>query len=264
MGYPVIMIHGMWCTGANWNRIRDLMAPRGYDCHAPTLPAHEPTADQPLRVGAQSVRDYVEYIERYVRERNFSQPPIIVGHSMGGLLGQQLAAKIDALALVLLTPASPRGINALAGSTLVAFLRAFLRWGFWRKPHKPTPARARASVFNGLSPERQNQLYQGLVHESGRALTEIGLWWLDPGRATALDPAAVKCPVYLVSCGQDKLTPASVGRKIAALYPQASLRHYPKRSHWVLDDEETEEMVHSFCGWLRPFEQRVARGKLSA
>ncbi len=39
MGYPVLMIHGMWCTGANWNRIKELMTLRGYDCHNPTLPA---------------------------------------------------------------------------------------------------------------------------------------------------------------------------------------------------------------------------------
>ena len=41
MGYPVLLIHGMWCTGKNWDRIVGLMTPRGYDCHAVTLPAHD-------------------------------------------------------------------------------------------------------------------------------------------------------------------------------------------------------------------------------
>jgi pimeloyl-ACP methyl ester carboxylesterase len=261
MGYPVVMIHGMWCTANDWKRVRELMAPRGYDCHVPTLPAHEPGPDQGLQVGALSLRDYNDCLDEFVRAQNFTQPPIIVGHSMGGLLAQQLAARTEALALVLLTPAAPRGINSLSWSNLVAFARALLRWGFWRRAHKPTLERARRSVFNGLPADKQAQLYQGLVHESGRAATELGLWWADPKKASAVDPARVRCPVYLVSCGQDKLTPAGMVRKVAALYPQSSLRLYPNRSHWVLDDDETDEMVHAICGWLRPFEQRAARGQ---
>ena len=73
---------------------------------------------------------------------------------------------------------------------------------------------------------------------------------------------AIKCPVYVVSCGQDRLTPAAAVRKVAALYPQASLRHYPGRGHWVLDDVDTDEMATEIANWLQGHEQRVAaRGR---
>lgn len=261
MGYPVLLIHGMWCTGADWNRVRELLEPRGYSCYTPNLPAHEPTPDQPLQVGDRSLRDYLAFLEAYVREQDFAQPPILVGHSMGGLLAQQLAARTRPLALVLLTPAAPRGINSLAWWTFKSFLRVFLRWGFWRKPHKPGFKRAAVSAFNGIAPERHAALYQRLVHESGRAACEIGLWPLDFSRASAVEASQVRCPVYVVSCGEDRLTPGHVVRKVAALYPAASQRHYPDRGHWVIDDEETEEMMHAICGWLRPLEQRSARGQ---
>ncbi|MGH8540662.1 MAG: alpha/beta hydrolase [Stenotrophobium sp.] len=253
------MIHGMWCTGDHWARVKSIMEPRGYDCHAVTLPAHEPGPGQMTQVGAKSLRDYLVFLEDYVSRQCFSQPPIIIGHSMGGLLAQQLAAKIRPLALVLMTPAPPAGIFAFSWSNLVAFARALFRWAFWRKPHKPGFRRAEISAFNHVPAEQHRRMYDGLVYESGRALFEIGMWQLDFSHASRVDVAAVRCPVYVVSSGKDRLTPTPLVRKVAALYPQAAQRHYPERGHWVIEDEDTEEMVTSICGWLRPLEKRLER-----
>lgn len=259
MGYPVLMIHGMWCTGANWNRIRELMTPRGYDCHAPTLPAHQPGPNQAQDVAGKSLADYLAFLQDYLQQQNFSRPPILIGHSMGGWLAQALVARCTPLAAVLLTPAAPAGINILRWSNTVAFLPHFLRWGFWRRPYKLSPEFARRYACNGLNAADQERLYKGLVSESGRAALELGMWWADGRHAARVDAAQVKCPIYVVSCGADGLVPASVVKKVAALYPQASQRIYPMRSHWVIDDEDTEDMVNEICGWLRPLEQRLGR-----
>lgn len=259
MGYPVVLIHGMWCTGASWKRVVDILAPRGYDCFAPSLPAHDDTPDQPLQVRRKSLREYLAALEAAIAAKACDRPPILVGHSMGGLLAQQLATRLDPLALVLLTPAAPRGINALTPAVVGAFAPWMLGGTFWRNPHKPGFAHAQRYAFNGVPPDRHRALYESLVHESGRAAFELGLWPLDFSRASAVESAKVRCPVYVVGCGKDRLTPASVVRKLVRRYPQATQRHYPERGHWVIDDEETEEMMHAICGWLRPFEQRNER-----
>lgn len=261
MATPVVMIHGMWATGADWTRVRALMEPRGYRCYAPTLPGHEPTADQPLRVGALSLRDYVAALEADIGAQGFEQPPVLMGHSMGGLIAQQLASRIQPRALVLLTPAAPWGIQSASPANLRTFAPVLLRWRAREKPHKPSFETAARAAFNGLPPERHRALYENMIHESGRAAFEIGLWWADVARTTAVDAQAVNCPVYVVSCGDDRLTPAFSVRKVAARYRQATHRHYPQRGHWVLDDADTDEMIHGICGWLRPLEQRAARGQ---
>ena len=62
--------------------------------------------------------------------------------------------------------------------------------------------------------------------------------------------------MYVVSCGEDRLIAAAAVRRLAARYPVVAQRHYPDRGHWVIDDEETEEMMHGICSWLRPIERR--------
>lgn len=259
MAYPVVMIHGMWCTAASWKRIAGILTSRGYDCFAPSLLAHDGSTDQPLQVRSVGLRDYAAALEQQIAARHYERPPILIGHSMGALLAQQLASKIRPLALVLLTPAPPRGINALTPTVIAAFAPWMFSGLFWRNAHKPSFAHAQRFAFNGVPVDRHRALYESLVHESGRAAFEIGMWPLDFARAAAVDTTKVQCPVYVVSCGKDRLTPASVVRKLAKRYRQVTQRHYAERGHWVIDDEETEEMMHSICGWLRPFEQRVER-----
>lgn len=258
MPRPVVLIHGMWCTGAHYARIADTLRARGHACLTPTLPAHEAGADHP-EVGNKSLREYLSFLEDFVRAQSFPEPPILIGHSMGGVLAQQLATRIQPFALVLLTPAWPAGIFGIRGSNFVAFLRPLLRWGWWRRPQKPSYGRAVASAFNdGVAPEKRRALYTTLVEESGRIVFELAFWFLDRARASAVDVAAVTCPVYVVSAGQDRLTPATVVRRVAALHPQAALRHYPERGHWVLDDADTDEMAADIANWLQGQEQRSA------
>jgi pimeloyl-ACP methyl ester carboxylesterase len=261
MAHPIVFVHGMWCTGANYARLVEGLKNRGHRCYAPTLPAHEIGVQHP-EVGNKSLRDYLSFLEDDLRAQNFAEPPILIGHSMGGLLAQQLAARVNPFALVLLAPAAPAGILGLRWSNVVAFSRTLLRWAWWRRPQKPSYARAVVSAFNGVPPEKHEALYAGLVEESGRVVFELGFWPLDSAKAARVDPAAVHCPVYIVSCGEDRLTPAAVVRKVAALYAHVSLRHYPDRGHWVLDDADTEEMTAEIANWLQGHEQRTAaRGR---
>src|SRR3546814_4497356 len=93
--------------------------------------------------------------------------------SMGALLAQQLATRIQPLAMVLLTPAPPRGINALTPAVIGAFAPWMFSGMFWRNAHKPGFAHARRFAFNGVPEDRHRALYENLVHESGRAAFEI-------------------------------------------------------------------------------------------
>jgi pimeloyl-ACP methyl ester carboxylesterase len=258
MARPIVLIHGMWCTSGNFARVIDGLKPRGHACFAPTLPAHEVGVAHP-EVGNQSLRDYLSFLEEFVRRQNFAEAPILIGHSMGGLLAQQLAARIQPFALVLLTPATPSGILGLRWANILSFLPVVLRWDWWRRPQKLSFGGFASRAYNGVPAEKHRALYEGMVEESGRVVFEIGFWFLDGSRAARVDAAQVRCPVYVVSCGDDRLTPAGAIRRLSRIYPQASLRHYPDRGHWVLDDTDTDEMTAEIANWLQGHELRSAK-----
>lgn len=259
MGQPLVLIHGMWCHRQHLARLDELFTARTYECHRPSLPHHEPAPGQAEAVAALSLKDYARSMQAYIEAQQFSQPPVLVGHSMGGLIAQLVATRVPVAALVLLTPASPAGINAVHPRALPWSLPILSRPGFWKRAHRLSAEQTRRYAVHGLHVSQQEKIIPSLVFESGRALSEIAFWWADGQRSSRVEPAAVKCPVYVVSAGRDALTPASVVKKVAARYANATYRHWPERGHWVIDDIDTEDMVHEVDGWLRPILQRLHR-----
>ena len=77
-------------------------------------------------------------------------------------------------------------------------------------------------MWHLLPEEDQKPIYKRLVYEPGRAAFEIGFWLLDFKGATKVDKSKITCPVLVVSGAEDKLTTASVVRKIGYKYKAVS------------------------------------------
>ena len=115
--HPVIFIHGLWIHSSAWQPWQDLFAERGYRVSAPGWPGDGPTvaatrgdADALNDVGiAQIVDHYAELIGNGKHEVK----PVIVGHSFGGLIAQELLAGGYAAAAVAIDPAPIKGVKAL-------------------------------------------------------------------------------------------------------------------------------------------------------
>ncbi len=110
--------------------------------------------------------DYVQDLEKYIR--GFEHPPILLGHSMGGLLVQLLAQRGLGSKAVLLTPASPHGIQALTWSVLRSFYQIFMSWGFWKKPFRISYDSASYAFLNQIPESDRQSEYDKLVYESGK------------------------------------------------------------------------------------------------
>lgn len=252
----IFMIHGMWSGSWVWDNYRKFFEAKGYRCVSPTLPFHEvpPDARPDPRLGTTSILDYAQTLEEEIRR--LDGQPILMGHSMGGLLSQVLGSRGLASALVLLTSAAPAGIMSIKPSVLWSFRSTLPRWGFWRSPIRQTFDEAVYGLLHLVPVEEQKTIYGKFVHESGRAAFEIGFWLLDPRRATTVDASAVTCPVLVVGGGKDRITPVSAVRKIAARYPAVSTyKEFPDHAHWVLGEPGWEEIARFVGDWL----ENVAR-----
>jgi pimeloyl-ACP methyl ester carboxylesterase len=200
-------------------------------------------------LGRTSLLDYVEDLGTFIRK--LGPKPILMGHSMGGLLTQMLAAKGLAAKAILLAPAPPAGIHALSWSMFRSFSGMFFQWGFWRKPHRISFDMAVYAFLHQLPESEQKQEYENLVYESGRAAAEIGLWYLDPSCASRVDDTRVTCPVLIVAGGKDRIVPVGVARKILQKYREvAILKEFDRHCHWLMGGDDWEPVAACVLDWL--------------
>jgi pimeloyl-ACP methyl ester carboxylesterase len=259
MSEVIFMIHGMWGGPWHWENYKGVLEREGYRCVTTTLRFHDvdPKAAPDPRLGKTSLLDYAEDLQQEIQ--GLGAKPIIIGHSMGGLLAQILGSRGLAKALVLLTPASPAGIVAFTPSVVKSFWSVQTKWGFWTKPMRQTFDEAVYSMMHLLPPSERKEAYEKFVYESGRAASEIGYWFFDPKKASRVDESKVTCPVLVVAGAQDRITPASVVRKVAEKYKGVSTyKSFPNHAHWLLGEPGWQEVAGYVKDWLDQVSRKQA------
>lgn len=241
------MFCGAWC----WGKYKTVFEDKGYSCVTTTLRHHDLGLNElpDPRLGTTSLLDYTKDLEDEIRELDTT--PIIVGHSMGGLLAQILGSRGLAKGLVLLAPAPPSGVFALRWSVIRTFWSGLKKWGWWKKPYRGTFDEAVYGILNITSEEDQKDTYNRFVYESGRAAMEIGFYLFDSQNASKVDESRVNCPVLVIAGSKDRLTPASVVRKVSDKYKDVStFMEYPDHAHWVLGEPGWEGIAQYVADWI--------------
>lgn len=111
-GPPLLFVHGgcfgAWC----WNEhFLDYFAASGFTCFALSFRAHgASSSDRPLRL--LSLEDYVDDVRRTAAA--LDQPPVLIGHSLGGTVVQRAATRLQVPAQVLLASNPPSGSRSTA------------------------------------------------------------------------------------------------------------------------------------------------------
>jgi pimeloyl-ACP methyl ester carboxylesterase len=259
MASILFMIHGMWAGPWCFDDCKRFFKARGHRCVATTLPYHDvdPHSPPDPHLGTTSLLDYADALEEEIRA--LGGRPILVGHSLGGLLAQMLGSRGLAEALVLLAPAAPAGIFAIRPSVARAFWSILTTWASWRKPIRQTFDEAVYSTFHLVPESDRRAIYDRFVAESGRVAYEVGEWVFDTRGASRVDETKVTCPVLIVVGTEDRMTPVGVVRRVARKYaPVATYREFAGHAHWLVGEPGWEEIAEYVDTWLRSLPERRA------
>ena len=229
----VVLIHGAWSRGEQLAPARAAFEERGYTAHTPTLRHHElPLHEGATKVAALSLRDYTDDLVAFVN--SLSTPPLLVGHSMGGLLAQLVAARTRPAGVVAACPGPVAGITGGTLTSLRMTLPHVLRPRSWNKPWcPPTFEQSRRWISNTQTEDMAREIYGGLVCESGRYLWELLLAVPRISTATVVDFASVTAPVLVIGGECDRIVPAGVVRRTAAKYQHGTSVEIPRSDHMV-------------------------------
>lgn len=246
----ILLIHGMWGGSWYWQPMREYLEQRGYRCIVPTLRYHDraPGEPPPAELGRLSLQVYVDDMAALIH--TLPSKPVVMGHSMGGLIAQKLAEQGLARALVLACPAPPADVPAISWSAIRCFLPLLLKPCFWRRPLRPSFRTAVYSSLQLIPVAQRRSYYERLVHDSGWALVEIALPFLDRAGASRVRTEQVNCPLLVLAAGDDRLIPARVVKKVADKYPQADYQCFSGQTHWLIAEPGWQDCAEAVHRWL--------------
>src|SRR5436190_20297275 len=207
----VVLIHGMWLTPKGWDAWIDHYQSRGYRPIAPGWPGvqdPEETRRNPSALEGLTLTTIVDHYDRIIRE--LDRPPIIVGHSVGGLLTQLLLNRGLGAAGVAIGTAPPKGVIALPPSTLRSGLPG-LKNPFNRSGLAPlTEEQFRWRFTNTLSRVESDEIYrEQYIPGTNRAFFDA------LGSAAAIDFRNPARPPLLLVVGElDHVSPPRLNRTV--------------------------------------------------
>lgn len=239
----VVMTHGAFCAGWAFEAFRAPFEARGWTVLTPDLPGHGPGGS----VAGLSMTDYAKSLVTLCAE--LPEPPVLLGHSMGGLVCQMAARRVKPRAMVLLAPSPPWGVT---GSTIEEAVTAFgvhMSDPFWTGALTPDRHLMRHHSLDRTPKAMRDAILDRLRPESGRAVREVLNWWLDPFMTTSVGVGALPMPILAIAGDRDVVHPAATVRQTADRIG-AQFRVMPGMSHWLIGEEGWEAVAEIALGWL--------------
>jgi pimeloyl-ACP methyl ester carboxylesterase len=240
---PLLFVHGAWHGSWCWNEhFLPYFAQHGYASHTFDLRGHGKSEGE-KRLRWTRIADYVADVEQITRQ--LDRPPVLIGHSMGGLVVQKYLETHSVPAAVLLASVPPSG--ALRTTLRIArhhplpFLKANGTLKLY--PIVATPALTREAFFPERMPDAQVQQYFTYIqNESYRAFLDMVVFSLPR-------PERVKTPVLVLGAECDTIfTPAEVQATARAYHTEATI--FPSMAHDMMLGDNWQDVADHIAHWL--------------
>ena len=240
---PILFVHGMshaaWCWAEHF---LPYFAQHGYVSHALSLRGHG-SSEGRERLRWTSLDEYVSDLAQVAGQ--MERPPVLVGHSMGGMIVQKYLESHEAPATVLLASAPPQGVvRATLRVALrhpLLFMKANLMMSTFTMVS--APQLAQEALFSADMPEDKVMSYfSRLQDESYRAyLDMMGLGLPRPER--------VKTPILVMGAADDRLiSPSEVEATARAYHTQAEV--FPDMAHDMMLEAGWQVVADRILEWL--------------
>ena len=196
----VIFIHGAWVTPLCWRYFAPHFADKGYRTLTPAWPFKDRAPCDQLAhpdpcLAKVGIPEIVAHFKAIIRSQ--PEPPVLIGHSFGGLIVQLLLDQGYGAAGIAISSVPPRGVSALGSSRIEALRK------LWKLFGRPSPWRGILPPPQPDAPEKALHQAQGLetflVPESRRIF-----WQLLTSAAQVDFRHPARAPLLLVACDRDR------------------------------------------------------------
>ena len=255
---PLMLIHGAWLSSQSWENFSDYFEKRGFAASAPEWPRKEGDVKE-LREAADELEGLglTEIVDHYESQiQVLDEPPVLIGHSFGGLIVELLLDRGLGRAGVALSPAPPKGILVLPFSSLKAASPALAHPSRWHGIVPLTLEEFTYGFVNTFTPEAAADAYERYaVPETGQIFYEAGFanFHLHPPTEVHFKRDD-RAPLLIVGAKKDNTVPASLAKKQFTKYEKSSAQtdyiEFEGRPHLMMAAEGWEEIAEAIDSWL--------------
>ena len=263
----IVLVHGFWMTPRSWEKWVKHYEARGYRVLAPAYPGLEVEVEalreDPSPIEALTVPTIIEHYESIIDELDV--PPIIIGHSAGGLFTQILIDHGYGAAGVAIDSVPAEGIKVVPVSQIRALFPILSHPSNRHKAVGFTKEQFHYAFANTLSREDSDAAYgRYYVPASGRLVWAGPLANFTPGHQDTYVNFRNedRAPLLFIAGGDDNLIPPAVNESNVKHYRHTNsvtdYKEFPGRSHYTVGQDGWEEVADYALGWAEEHATRTA------
>lgn len=250
----VLFVTGNFVSNLGWKAWQKYFEAQGYTTLAPAWPfkdgnpADLRAANPNKDIASLRLTQVVDYFEQIIK--TLPEKPIIVGHSMGGLITQLLLQRGLAAAAVAIHSVPPQGII----TTKFSFFKS--TWGplgFFTSANKPflmSFPQWQYAFTNGMTLEEQQKAYHENVIPESKRISRDGLT-----SAAKIDFKKAHAPLLFVAGATDHIMPATLNYSNYKKYKNSQsitdYKEFKNNNHFVLGLSNWEKTAAYILDWIK-------------
>lgn len=259
MPRPVVFIHGLWLHATSWQPWIEHFTAAGYRPVAPGWP-HEPATVEEARANPDAVADLgIDDVTSHYAEliAALDEPPVVIGHSFGGLFAEKLLGQGIGAAAVAIDPAQIKGVLPLPLAQLRSGLPALGNPANLHRSVALTEKDFRFGFGNALSDEESAELFERwTIPSPARPLFQAAAANFVMHAQAAVDTDnSERGPLLLISGTADHTVPDVVTRSTFKQYRDSTavteLKQFEGRGHSLTIDHGWQEVADTILDWLK-------------
>ncbi len=251
----IVFVTGAFVSHTCWDDWRAYFQSKGYHTVAPPWPFKDDTAEnlrkrQPndTKLAALTLTELVNHYADIVT--SFPEKPIVIGHSLGGLVTQIIVNRDLAAAGVAIHPIPPLGVFPYELSFLKAGWKALGLFTSLKKTYLMSFKDWQYAFVNTMPLDEQKAAYKKLTIPESKTVARGGLT-----KAASVDFNKPHPPLLITAGDLDTITPAHLNRRIYKRYNKKNgsvldYKEFKERNHYVLGQPTWKEDADYILYWL--------------